>query len=486
MVHGRKGTTTHGLVSRRTLMQQLGFASFLLHPMLRSMALAAEPVNAMASAPRFIMFFKGGAFTPAKTNPSSIFSLAGTPLAPMQDFAEDIILFKNMSIHGGSPKSEGIHEEHGAGLFGCVTGHTVKYSGGDSYYAYTDHESIDMRISQHYASRADLKSVPISSLHIGAGAHSDSDSTGQGQRYISFKKRSAGQTRYGNAMEPVQNAAQVYEQLMTQVALKCSQKSLQPKADLSKVRAALAQKKSLIDLMKEDVKDAQRTYGLDSEHSQKLAGMLEAWSETEKLVQQQQKGIDGNQVVTASGRACPSIAKATGNGSQKYSLDALSPVHDQMIQMIRLAFEWDLTRVVAFTLSGASGGQTWPSQGIHSVRHSLEHAGNVASLVKMDTYFSQKFANLLKSLKTIDDGDGKSALFNSSIVLGMECWSTGGHSLKNIPFVFAGQGGGKFKTGRIVNAEGRSNNDLLISCQQAAGIQSKTFGLESLCRGPII
>ena len=63
--------------------------------------------------------------------------------------------------------------------------------------------------------------------------------------------------------------------------------------------------------------------------------------------------------------------------------------------------------------------------------------------------------------------------------------SSSGHYLTNIPFILGGQAGGRFKTGRIVNAGGRSNNDLHIACQQAAGIQSATFGLESLCKGPI-
>jgi hypothetical protein len=106
----------------------------------------------------------------------------------------------------------------------------------------------------------------------------------------------------------------------------------------------------------------------------------------------------------------------------------------------------------------------------------------------MGTYFSSKFALLLSSLKQIDDGGGRTALYNSSVMLGMECWSnsSSGHYLTNIPFIFAGQGAGAFTTGRIVDAAGRSNNDLLISIQNASGIASNTFGLASLCKGPII
>ena len=70
----------------------------------------------------------------------------------------------------------------------------------------------------------------------------------------------------------------------------------------------------------------------------------------------------------------------------------------------------------------------------------------------------------------------------------MECWSdsSSGHYLEDIPFILAGQGAGAFQTNRIVEAGGRSNNDLLISVQNASGIASNVYGLESLCRGPIV
>ena len=53
-------------------------------------------------------------------------------------------------------------------------------------------------------------------------------------------------------------------------------------------------------------------------------------------------------------------------------------------------------------------------------------------------------------------------------------------------FEIAGQGGGVFQTNRIVDAGGRSNNDLLISVQNASGIASNVYGLESLRQGPIV
>jgi hypothetical protein len=143
---------------------------------------------------------------------------------------------------------------------------------------------------------------------------------------------------------------------------------------------------------------------------------------------------------------------------------------------------------MTYTLSGTSSGQRWPSMGVNQAHHSLEHSNNVEGLNTMGRFYAEKFAKLLTEIKSIDDGGGKNALFNSSIILGMECWSdsSSGHYLRDIPFILAGQGGGKFQTGRIVDAKGRNNNDLLVSVQQASGIQSDVFGLESLCKGPIV
>jgi hypothetical protein len=466
-------------LTRRELARSFGLS--VLHPVLRSMAYAAP--TPFAGAPRYVLFFKGGAFYPARTSPASLDALAGTPIAPLQPHAADLVLFRNMAIHGGSPKSEGYKEEHAAGVIGCTTGNSYKYSQNDSYFAYTDNESIDVRIATAYKQRPDLKDVPLASLHIGAGAHSDADQVGVGNRFISFRQRQKGDTRYGNAIEPIQDAGQVYDTLMRAAAAGCVGQSNQPVREAAAMNAALARRASMVDFIVSDIKDAKRRFGMDSEHAHKLDGMLENWSQSERAARQQTTATP-----EATRKPCTPGPRPTGNGANTYSLDTLSPVHDQMTQLIKLAFELDLTRVIAFTLSGGSSGQTWPSRGIHTAHHQLEHSGNIDALVKIDTYYAEKFAGLLAALKSIDDGGGRSALYNSSVFLGMECWSNSasGHYLTNIPFVFAGQGAGRFKTGRIVDASGRNNNDLHVSCLNAAGIEARTFGLPQLCKGPIL
>ena len=473
-----------GRLTRRELIKRFGALAFVLTPVARAMGYIAG--GTFVDAPRFVMFFKGGSFHPASTDPSSIDNLAGTPIAPLQPFSKDIILFKGMSIHGGEPQSDGYQEEHGAGLIGCTTGNDYHYSRNDSYYAYTDHESIDVAIANAYQMRPALAALPIPSLHIGAGAHSDADNVGLGQRYISYRARQAGDAQYGNAIEPIQNAGQVYDTLMGRVELLCSGASNQPKTDQSAMRAALSRKQSLVDFRLQDIADAKRVLGMDSEHARKLDGMIEQWHSVESTVKAELTALDSG--TSGSAGACPSGVRPTGDGNDELNCDKLTPVHDQMIDLIKLAFEWDLTRVVAYTLSGASSGQRMPSRGVDRAHHTLEHSNDVEGLNIMGTFYAEKFARLLTSLQSIDDGNGQTALYNSAVVLGMECWSnsSSGHYLTDIPFILAGQGAGKFETGKIVKANRRSNNDLLISVQNACGINSDVFGMADLCQGPIV
>ncbi len=467
--------------NRRDLIKSFGPLAFVLLPVARSMGYVAG--GTFEGAPRYVMFFRGASFhSPTVHEIASINALSG-PLAPLQEHSGNLILFKNMSIQGGSPKTDGYKEEHAGGLMGCVTGNSYHYYDSDSYMAYTDHESFDVMLANHYQSRPELSELPFPSLHIGAGAQSDCDSCGLGQRYISYRQRQAGDDYYSNAIEPIQNSAQVYESLMERIELICSDESNQAPKDNTELRAALERQKSLLDFRMQDISAAKQRFGIDSEHARKLDGLLEGWRQVEKTTTAQLASLDSG---ATSSQTCPSAATPDGNGTRTNDCDELSPVHDQMIDLIQLAFSWDLTRVVAFTLSGASSGHRWRSQGVSEAHHSLEHGGDVDGLNTMGSYFSGKFARLLTALENVDDGSGQTALDNSAVLLGMECWSDGGHYMRDIPFILAGRAAGRFETGRIVQADGRSNNDIYISIQQAAGINSDVFGLPSLCQGPIV
>ncbi|RYZ02721.1 MAG: DUF1552 domain-containing protein [Myxococcales bacterium] len=96
----------------------------------------------------------------------------------------------------------------------------------------------------------------------------------------------------------------------------------------------------------------------------------------------------------------------------------------------------------------------------HNQSHRLDNAGMqgacvpnaVQNLLKIDGYYTQKFANLVKYLDSMREDDG--TVLDNSVAVWMNEMSDGNaHNLNNSPIIQAGSGGGFFKTGRIVNLD---------------------------------
>ena len=96
----------------------------------------------------------------------------------------------------------------------------------------------------------------------------------------------------------------------------------------------------------------------------------------------------------------------------------------------------------------------------HSLSHRLDNAGMSGSclpnaltmLQQVDDFYTQKFANLVKLLDEIPEGDG-SVLDNSATIWFNEMSDGNAHNLNNAPIIQAGSAGGYFKTGWIINVD---------------------------------
>ena len=60
------------------------------------------------------------------------------------------------------------------------------------------------------------------------------------------------------------------------------------------------------------------------------------------------------------------------------------------------------------------------------------------------------------------------------------------HPPAHAPFVVAGSGGGAWKTGRLIDVDGRYQNDVYLSIARAIGMQVTTIGQASWCKSPAI
>jgi hypothetical protein len=99
----------------------------------------------------------------------------------------------------------------------------------------------------------------------------------------------------------------------------------------------------------------------------------------------------------------------------------------------------------------------------HNQSHRLDNAGMqgdcvpnaIQNLLKIDGYYAQKFANLVKYLDSMGEGDG--TVLDNTVAVWMNEMSDGNaHNLNNAPIVQAGSGGGFFKTGQIINLDAAS------------------------------
>jgi len=70
---------------------------------------------------------------------------------------------------------------------------------------------------------------------------------------------------------------------------------------------------------------------------------------------------------------------------------------------------------------------------------------------------------------------GNSLLDESVVFIGSELSDPPTHDKKNMPFLLAGNGGG-LRTGRMLNFNGRSHNDLLSGILNLFGANANSFG----------
>jgi hypothetical protein len=151
-----------------------------------------------------------------------------------------------------------------------------------------------------------------------------------------------------------------------------------------------------------------------------------------------------------------------------------------MFDLQVLAYQADLTRVVAFLMSNEASLRTYPQIGVPDPHHGISHHGNdrvkLEKYAKIDAYHVSLLAYLLEKLRSTPDGDG-SLLDHSAIMYG-SCIKDGqSHSHTNLPVVLAGSLGGQIKGGRhIVCAKDTPLANLQLRLLEKVGSKVERFG----------
>jgi hypothetical protein len=151
-----------------------------------------------------------------------------------------------------------------------------------------------------------------------------------------------------------------------------------------------------------------------------------------------------------------------------------------MSDMITIALQADMTRVVTFLVTREGTSRAYRELGISDGHHPLtHHLGKpelIEKVVQINTYHVQQFAAWLEKLKAIKEGDN-SLLDNSMIVYGAGLSDGNRHAHEDLPTLIAGRAGNSIKPGRrIVYRKETPMTNLFLTMMDQMGVHEQHFG----------
>ncbi len=151
-----------------------------------------------------------------------------------------------------------------------------------------------------------------------------------------------------------------------------------------------------------------------------------------------------------------------------------------MMDLQVVAFQTDMTRVIAFMLGRAGSNRSYRTIGISDGHHSITHHQNdpvkIDNVAKIDAYLVKTFAYYLEKLRATPDGEG-SLLDHCMIVYGSSLSDANLHTHHDLPILVAGGGVGQLKGGRHLRYPKETPlNNLLLNLLDKAGVPTENFG----------
>jgi len=129
-----------------------------------------------------------------------------------------------------------------------------------------------------------------------------------------------------------------------------------------------------------------------------------------------------------------------------------------MLDLQRLAFQSDLTRVITFMIGKEQSARPYPQIGVPEAHHPLSHHDNIPELIarmsKINAYHTKLFSQYLAKLRATPDGDG-TLLDHMIIQYGAGISNSQRHAGNNLPLLVMGGGAGKLKGGRHIKYAGQ-------------------------------
>jgi hypothetical protein len=151
-----------------------------------------------------------------------------------------------------------------------------------------------------------------------------------------------------------------------------------------------------------------------------------------------------------------------------------------MFDLIGLAYQADLTRVVTFAMAAEGTDRAYPNLnvagGFHPVSHHANQRERIAELSRIQRYHMERFSELLKRLASTNEGDG-SILDHSLFFYGSNMGNSNAHDNYPLPAVLIGGANGKHVGGKNLTLPERTPlANLHLTVLDKLGIPQKSFG----------
>jgi hypothetical protein len=364
-------------------------------------------------------------------------------LKPVEAFREKMLVLSGLDHYNGQSLGDGAGDHARAGATWLTGVHPRKTQGADIQAGV----SVDQ-----IAAKAIGKQTVLPSLELGLEDNRMVGGCDSG--YSCAYSNTISWSGPSTPLPPEMNPRAVFERLFgdgeTTDAAARAVKSRQDRSILDFVRA-----------------DAARLEGsLGRGDQRKLGEYLEAVREVERRIQKLEARTEE--------AALPAMERPAG-------IPPTFTEHvDLMFDMMTLAFQADLTRVITLMIGREGGNRTYREIGVPDAHHGLSHhfndPGKIARLQKIDQYHVEALARFLKKLEAVKDGEG-SLLDHSMVVYGSSLSDGNRHEHLDLPTVIAGGAAGQVRGGRHIRYEkGTPMTNLFLSMLGMMGVETEKLG----------
>ena len=432
----------HKALSRRTVLRGIGSAMAL--PLLDSMVPALRAAPATPQRAVFLYTPNGiimKAWTPAQEGAGFEFTPTLKPLEPYRD---RVLVLTGLEQHNGESLGDGAGDHARAGATWLTGVHPKKTEGADIHNATT----VDQLLAREIGSKTSLPSLELGLEDVRIVGGCDSGYSCAYSNTISWSSPS-------NPIPYEANPRAVFERLFG------DGETTDPAARAMRSR----EDRSLLDFVLADANRISTTLG-PADRS-KMGDYLDSVREIERRIQQ-------TEAKNASAAPLPAIDRP----------DGIPPTFEEHIQLMfdlmTVAFQADLTRVITFMYSREGGNRTYRSIGVPDAHHGLSHHQNdpakMARLQLIDHHHVDMLSYFLGKLQAAKDGDGN-LLDHSALIYGSSLSDSNRHLHDNLPVLAMGGANGNLRGGRHLRyPKGTPMTNLYLTLLDGMGVHPENIG----------